>query len=63
MFGKKAILPFILIIASIVLLILNIIELNKNNSSGNIYGPISNVLLILAMIFVIIGNRRSSQGK
>ena len=61
MFGKRAILPFILLVASVVLLVLNLLELNKEEGSGSIYGPISNFLLIIAMITVIIGNRKSDK--
>jgi len=57
MFGKKAVLPFVLIIASLVLLVLN---LTGPKGEKNIYGAISNVLLILAMVLVIIGNRKKS---
>jgi len=63
MFGKRAILPLMLIIASIVLLALNIIELNKDEGSGGIYGPISNILIIIGMVAVLIGNRKSSREK
>lgn len=63
MFGKRAILPLILIIASIVLLVFNIIELNRDEGAGSIYGPVSNILLIIGMVMVIIGNRKSSGEK
>jgi hypothetical protein len=61
MIGKRAILPFVLLVASIILLVLNISELNREDDSGSIYGPISNVLIIIAMILVIVGNRKSSK--
>ncbi len=51
MLGKRAILPLMLIIASIVLLALNIIELNKDEGSGGFYGPISNILIIIGMVW------------
>ena len=63
MFGKRAILPFVLIIMSIILFVLNISGLNEEDNSGRIYGLISNALLIFAMILVVIGNRKSSKEK
>lgn len=58
MFGKKAIAPLILILISLVLLVLNLLELNKGKDT--IYGALSNLLLIVAMVFVIIGNGKNS---
>jgi hypothetical protein len=63
MFGKRAILPFVLIIMSIILFVLNISGLKEEDYSGRIYGLISNALLIFAMILVVIGNRKSSKEK
>ncbi len=51
MFGKKTIAPILVIVISLVLFVLNLIELNKGNSA--ILGIISNILLIVAMIVVI----------
>ena len=55
MFGKKGLLPGLLIIASLVLLFLNILN------DGSIYGIISNLLLIIAMVFVLIGNKKKKE--
>jgi len=59
MFGKKAIAPLVLIIISFVLFILNLFELKKGNSA--IWGMVSNILLIVAMVFVIIDNKKKSK--
>ena len=55
MFGKKGLLPGLLVIASLVLLFLNILN------DGSIYGIISNLLLIIAMVFVLIGNKKKKE--
>ena len=57
MFEKKAVLPVVLLIVSLVLLVLN---LTSPEAEINILGVISNVLLILAMVLVIIDNRKKS---
>nr|WP_297784327.1 hypothetical protein [uncultured Allomuricauda sp.] len=59
MFGKKAIAPLVLILISLVLLIINLMEL-KNGNSG-IWGMVSNILLIIAMVLVMIGNKKKSK--
>jgi hypothetical protein len=55
MYGKKGWLPGILILASLVLLILNILK------DGSIYGIISNILLIIAMVLVLIANKKKKE--
>jgi membrane protease YdiL (CAAX protease family) len=61
MFGKKGILPLLLIICSLILFVINLIELKKGavSENGPAYGMLSNVLLIIGMVFVLIGNRKS----
>ncbi|WP_437396072.1 hypothetical protein [Flagellimonas lutimaris] len=59
MFGKKAIAPLVLILISLVLFVFNPFELEKSNSA--IWGMISNILLIVAMIFVMVGNKKKSK--
>ncbi len=60
MFQKKVILPGILLVASLVLLVLN---LTSPDGEINILGVISNVLLILAMVLVIIDNRKKPNNR
>jgi len=57
MFGKRAILPLILILASIVLFLVNLLHRSKRDSFL-ILGMVSNLLVIAAMVLVLIGNRR-----
>ncbi|MFT0713983.1 hypothetical protein [Flagellimonas lutimaris] len=59
MFGKKAIAPLVPILISLVLFVFNLFELKKSNSA--IWGMVSNLLLIVAMIFVMIGNKKKSK--
>jgi len=59
LFGKKAIAPLVLILVSLVLFVFNLFELEKSNSA--IWGMISNILLIVAMIFVMVGNKKKSK--
>ncbi|MDF0714798.1 hypothetical protein PY092_01440 [Muricauda sp. 334s03] len=59
MFGKKAIAPLVLIIISLVLFVFNLFELKKSNNA--IWGMVSNVLLIVAMIFVMVGNKKKTK--
>jgi len=55
-------LPYILIIASVILLILDISRLNfKNLKDGTYAGIISSILLIIAMILVIIDNKKRGE--
>ncbi len=51
MFVKKAIAPVLVIVISLALLVINLIELKKANSA--LWGIISNILLIVAMVAVI----------
>ncbi|HKL90668.1 MAG TPA: hypothetical protein VJ880_05760 [Allomuricauda sp.] len=51
MFVNKAIAPVLLIVISLALLVINLIELKKGNSA--LWGIISNILLIVAMVAVI----------
>lgn len=51
MFVKKAIAPVLVIVISLALLVINLIELKKGNSA--LWGIISNILLIVAMVAVI----------
>ena len=60
MFQKKVILPGILLVASLVLLVLN---LTTPEGEINILGAISNILLILGMALVIIDNRKKSNNR
>ena len=47
-------LAYLLIIASVILLVLNLCEFDFNNLKNNKYsGVVSNLLLILAMVFTI----------
>ena len=55
MFGKKGLLPGLLIIASLILLFLNIVN------DGSIYGILSNILLIIAMVLVLIDNKKKKR--
>lgn len=59
MFGKKAIAPLVVIVISLVLFVINLIELKNGN--GEIWGMVSNILLIIAMALVIIGNKKKSK--
>ncbi len=59
MFEKKVILPVILIVAGLVLLVLNLTP----KGEINIYGAVSNVLLILGMVLVIIDNRKKPNNR
>ncbi|MER3319493.1 MAG: hypothetical protein RIB79_14465 [Allomuricauda sp.] len=59
MFGKKAIAPLVLILIGLVLFVFNLFELKKSNSA--IWGMVSNLLLIVAMIFVLVGNKKKSK--
>jgi len=58
MFGKKAIAPLVPILISLVLFVFNLFELKKSNSA---IWMVSNLLLIVAMIFVMIGNKKKSK--
>jgi|GEM_PF-6531290 hypothetical protein len=60
MFQKKVILPGILLVASLVLLVLN---LTTPEGKINILGAISNILLILGMVLVIIDNRKKPNNR
>lgn len=60
MFQKKVILPGILLVASLVLLVLN---LTTPEGKINILGAISNILLILGMALVIIDNRKKPNNR
>tara|TARA_R110002012_G_scaffold66614_2_gene174139 strand:+ start:13793 stop:13969 length:177 start_codon:yes stop_codon:yes gene_type:complete len=51
MFVKKTIAPVLVIVISLALLVINLIELKKGNSA--LWGIISNILLIVAMVAVI----------
>lgn len=53
--------PYILIIFSLVLLVLNVIEFMDGTSS--ILSIISNLLLILAMVLVIRENKKKAKEK
>lgn len=55
MFGKKAIAPLFVILISLVLFVINLLELKNGN--GGIWGLVSNILLIIAMV-LIIGNKK-----
>lgn len=56
---KKSKIAIVLIIISFVLFVLNILEMNIENATLLSYtGPISNVLLILAMIVVIRSEKK-----
>nr|WP_288978417.1 hypothetical protein [uncultured Allomuricauda sp.] len=59
MFGKKAIAPLVVIVISLVLFVINLIEVKNGN--GEIWGMVSNILLIIAMALVIIGNKKKSK--
>ncbi|MBW8198953.1 hypothetical protein [Flagellimonas abyssi] len=59
MFGKKAIAPLVVIVISLVLFVINLIELKNGN--GEIWGMVSNILLIIAMALVMIGNKKKSK--
>lgn len=56
MFGKKAIAPLFVILISLVLFVINLLELKNGN--GGIWGLVSNILLIIAMVLVMIGNKK-----
>ena len=57
MFGKRAILPLILILASVVLFLMNLLHRSKWDSFLTL-AMVSNLLVIAAMVLVLIGNRR-----
>ncbi|AEM70379.1 hypothetical protein Murru_1337 [Allomuricauda ruestringensis DSM 13258] len=59
MFGKKSIVALALIIISFVLFVMNLIGLN--NGEDTLYGILSNLLLILAMALVIVGERKKTE--
>nr|WP_288931154.1 hypothetical protein [uncultured Allomuricauda sp.] len=59
MFGKKAIVPLVLILISLVLFVFNLFEFK--NGDRAIWGMVSNVLLIGAMVFVMVGNNKKSK--
>ena len=59
MFGKKAIAPLVVIVISLVLFVINLIEVKNGN--GEIWGMVSNILLIIAMALVMIGNKKKSK--
>ncbi|MBW8242614.1 hypothetical protein K1F50_07360 [Muricauda oceani] len=59
MFGKKAIAPLVVMVISLVLFVINLIELKNGN--GGIWGMVSNILLIIAMALVITGNKKKSK--
>ena len=61
MFGKKAIAPLVVIVISLVLFVINLIELKNGN--GEIWGMVSNILLIIAMALVMIGNKKKSKNE
>ena len=55
---QKIIIYFV-ILASIILLILNLIELDSNDlSKGTIIGIVSNLLIIIGMIFTLISRKK-----
>ena len=57
MFGKRGIFPLIIIIASLVLFVLSLVFWKDENEPGRLYSMLSNILLIVGMVFVMIGNR------
>lgn len=59
MFGKKAIAPLVVILISLVLFVINLMELKNGNNA--IWGMVSNILLIIAMVLVMIGNKKKSK--
>ena len=59
MFGKKAIAPLVVILISLVLFVINLMELKNGNTA--IWGMVSNILLIIAMVLVMIGNKKKSK--
>lgn len=59
MFGKKALAPLVVILISLVLFVINLMELKNGNSA--IWGIVSNILLIIAMVVVIIENKKKSK--
>ena len=61
MFGKKAIAPLVVIVISLVLFVINLIEVKNGN--GEIWGMVSNILLIIAMALVMIGNKKKSKNE
>ncbi|UBZ15836.1 hypothetical protein LDL77_08990 [Flagellimonas marinaquae] len=61
MFGKKAIAPLVVIVISPVLFVINLIELKNGN--GEVWGMVSNILLIIAMALVMIGNKKKSKNE
>ena len=61
MFGKKAIAPLVVIVISLVLFVINLIEVKNGN--GEIWGMVSNILPIIAMALVMIGNKKKSKNE
>lgn len=59
MFGKKAIGPLVIILISLALFIINLFEMQKDNST--IWGMVSNILLIVAMVLVMVKNTKKSK--
>lgn len=59
MFDKKTIAPLVVIVISLVLFVINLLELKNGNSA--IWGIVSNILLIIAMVVVIIENKKNSK--
>lgn len=57
MFGKRAIAPLILILFGMILFVLNLVELNRGKDT--LYGALSNLLIMAAMVLVIIGNGKN----
>lgn len=59
MFGKKAFFPLVLIIVSLVLFVFNLLEIGKSNHA--IWGLLSNILLIIAMVLVMLENKKKTK--
>ena len=59
MFDKKTIAPLVVIVISLVLFVINLLELKNGNSA--IWGIVSNILLIIAMVIVIFENKKKSK--
>ncbi|NDV14618.1 hypothetical protein GO009_01150 [Muricauda sp. TY007] len=59
MFGKKAIGPLVIILIGLALFIINLFEMQKDKST--IWGMVSNILLIVAMVLVMVKNTKKSK--
>ncbi|WP_127136049.1 hypothetical protein [Flagellimonas oceanensis] len=59
MFDKKTIAPLVVIVISLVLLVINLMGLKNGNTA--IWGIVSNILLIIAMVIVIFENKKKSK--